>query len=139
MRLTAEAFANDRHGSQARTGTGSYHQQTAISKAGVCGISLYPDRRSVFETVVTISRDGVEYVLVGDQAVLPNGFFRATEDVDVFLKPGRNNGEKIIRALTFLPASSEMDTSWQGTGKPCRNFLELCHDAGAFGRSSSCA
>ena len=28
------------------------------------------------------------------------------------LKPGRNNGEKIIRALSFLPASSELDPSW---------------------------
>ena len=41
-----------------------------------------------------------------------NGFVRATEDVDVLLKPGRNNGEKIIRALSFLPASSELDPSW---------------------------
>lgn len=56
--------------------------------------------------------EGVEYVLIGGQAVRLNGFVRATEDVDVLLKPGRNNGEKIIRALSFLPASSEMDPSW---------------------------
>lgn len=56
--------------------------------------------------------EGVEYVLVGGQAVRLNGFVRATEDVDVLLKPGRNNGEKIIRALSFLPASSELDPSW---------------------------
>ena len=41
-----------------------------------------------------------------------NGFVRATEDVDVLLKPGRNNGEKIIRVLSFLSASSELDLSW---------------------------
>ena len=56
--------------------------------------------------------EGVEYVLVGGQAVRLNGFVRATEDVDVLLKPGRANGEKIIRALSFLPASSELDISW---------------------------
>ncbi|MBC7621578.1 MAG: hypothetical protein H7293_21800 [Candidatus Saccharibacteria bacterium] len=54
-------------------------------------------------------KEGVEYVLVGGQAVRLNGFVRATEDVDVLLKPGRNNGEKIIHALSFLPASSELD------------------------------
>ena len=54
----------------------------------------------------------VEYVLIGGQAVRLNGFVRATEDVDVLLKPGRNNGEKIIRALSFLSASSELDLSW---------------------------
>ena len=50
--------------------------------------------------------------MVGGQAVRLNGFVRATEDVDVLLKPGRNNGEKIIRALSFLPASSALDPSW---------------------------
>lgn len=54
----------------------------------------------------------VEYVLIGGQAVRLNGFVRATEDVDVLLKPGRNNGEKTIRALSFLSASSELDLSW---------------------------
>ena len=54
----------------------------------------------------------VEYVLIGGQAVRLNGFVRATEDVDVLLKPGRNNREKIIRALSFLSASSELDHSW---------------------------
>lgn len=56
--------------------------------------------------------ENVEYVLVGGQAVRLNGFVRATEDVDVLLKPGRTNGEKIIRALSFLQASSELDISW---------------------------
>ena len=50
--------------------------------------------------------------MVGGQAVRLNGFVRATEDVDVLLKPGRNNFEKIIRALSFLPASSALDPSW---------------------------
>lgn len=35
--------------------------------------------------------EGVEYVLIGGQAVRLNGFVRATEDVDVLLKPGRAN------------------------------------------------
>ncbi len=56
--------------------------------------------------------EGVEYVLVGGQAVRLNGFVRATEDVDVLLKPGRSNGERTIRALGFLAASAELDPAW---------------------------
>ena len=56
--------------------------------------------------------EGVEYVLGGGQAVRLNGYLRATEDVDVLVKPTRANGEKIIRALSFLVASKELDAAW---------------------------
>ncbi len=55
---------------------------------------------------------GVEYVLVGGQAVRLNGYLRATEDIDVLVKATRMNGEKIIRALDFLPSSQELDPDW---------------------------
>lgn len=54
----------------------------------------------------------VEYVLVGGQAVRLNGYLRATEDVDVLVKPTRANGERVIRALNFLAASRELDAGW---------------------------
>lgn len=56
--------------------------------------------------------EGVEYVLVGGQAVRLNGYLRATEDVDVLVKPTRSNGERVIRALNFLAASRELDAGW---------------------------
>jgi hypothetical protein len=56
--------------------------------------------------------EGVEYVLVGGQAVRLNGYLRATEDIDVLVKPTRINGEKIIRALSFLESSRELDADW---------------------------
>jgi len=56
--------------------------------------------------------EGVDYVLVGGQAMRLNGYLRATEDVDVLVKPTRANGEKIIRALSFLVASRELDAAW---------------------------
>ncbi len=58
------------------------------------------------------AEEGVEYVLVGGQAVRLNGFVRATEDVDVLVRTGRENGERIKRALDFLPSASEIDTEW---------------------------
>jgi len=60
--------------------------------------------------------EGVEYVLVGGQAVRLNGYLRATEDVDVLVKGSRANGEKIIRALSFLESSSELDPRWFSPG-----------------------
>lgn len=54
----------------------------------------------------------VEYVLVGGQAVRLNGYLRATEDVDLLVRPTRLNGERIIRALDFLDSSRELDAAW---------------------------
>ncbi len=54
----------------------------------------------------------VEYVLVGGQAVRLNGYLRATEDIDVLVRATRANGEKIIRALSFLASSRELDAQW---------------------------
>ena len=56
--------------------------------------------------------EGVEYVLVGGQAVRLHGFVRATEDIDVLLRPTRENGERVIRALNFLESSRELDPAW---------------------------
>ena len=56
--------------------------------------------------------EGVEYVLIGGQAVRLNGYLRATEDIDVLVKATRVNGERIIRALSFLDSSKELDAQW---------------------------
>ena len=56
--------------------------------------------------------EGVEYVLVGGQAVRLNGFVRATEDIDVLIRPGLENGAKVKRALDFLPSAKELKTEW---------------------------
>ena len=57
-------------------------------------------------------QEGVEYVLVGGQAVRLNGYVRATEDIDVLVKASRDNGERIIRALDFLKSSEELNADW---------------------------
>ena len=56
--------------------------------------------------------EGVEYVLVGGQAVRLNGFLRATEDIDVLVRPGLENGEKVKRALDFLPSAKDLKSEW---------------------------
>lgn len=54
----------------------------------------------------------VEYVLVGGQAVRLNGYVRATEDVDVLVRASRENGERIKRAMSFLPSAADIDAGW---------------------------
>jgi len=56
--------------------------------------------------------EGVEYILVGGQAVRLNGYLRAAEDIEVLVQPTRDNGEKIIRAMDFLPSSKDLDAGW---------------------------
>ena len=55
---------------------------------------------------------GVRYILVGGQAVRLNGFLRATEDIDILLPSSIENGRRVIRALDFLPSSSELQPEW---------------------------
>ena len=59
-----------------------------------------------------LHRENVEYVLVGGQAVRLNGFLRETEDVDVLVAGTREYGERVKRALAFLPYSQDIDPVW---------------------------
>jgi hypothetical protein len=56
--------------------------------------------------------EGVEYVLIGGQAVRLNGYLRATEDVDVLVRATALNGQRIIRAMAFLESSKDLDPAW---------------------------
>jgi len=56
--------------------------------------------------------EGVAYVLVGGHAVRLNGFNRNTEDIDILLPSSLENGSKVIKALSFLPSSKELDVEW---------------------------
>ena len=55
-----------------------------------------------------LREEGVEYVLVGGQAVRLNGFLQATEDVGVLLRPTRENGERVKRVLDFLASAPDL-------------------------------
>ncbi len=42
---------------------------------------------------------GVDYLVTGGYAVNLYGYTRMTEDVDIFFKPDKNNGKKLLKAL----------------------------------------
>ena len=56
--------------------------------------------------------EGVQYVVVGGQAVRLNGFVRATEDIDILLPSSIENGRRVIRALAFLPSGKDLQADW---------------------------
>ncbi len=56
--------------------------------------------------------EGVQYILIGGQAVRLNGFVRATEDIDILLPSSIDNGRKVIQALAFLSSSKDLDPAW---------------------------
>lgn len=56
--------------------------------------------------------EGVTYVLVGGHAVRLNGFNRNTEAIDILLPSSVENGRKVIKALSFLPCSNELEENW---------------------------
>lgn len=58
------------------------------------------------------AQEGVQYVLVGGHAVRLNGFVRSTEDIDILLPSSIDNGRKVIRALSFLASSVDLQPEW---------------------------
>jgi hypothetical protein len=62
--------------------------------------------------ILRFERDAVPYALCGGMAMAVHGFVRATEDIDILLPSSLENGRRVIRALQFLPSSSDLDASW---------------------------
>lgn len=71
---------------------------------------MEPD--ALLDLLRRFQREGVKYILVGGQAVRLNGFVRATEDIDILLPSSIENGRRVIRALSFLPSSQELEPEW---------------------------
>jgi len=68
-----------------------------------------PDLHSLLKF---LQQNGVDYILVGGQAVRLHGFNRATEDIDLIVPFDEENGEKLIRSLGFLESSKKLQAWW---------------------------
>jgi hypothetical protein len=51
------------------------------------------------KVLASFEREGLEYVLIGGTALNLHGIIRATEDIDVFIRPTPENVERLRRAL----------------------------------------
>ena len=65
---------------------------------------------------------GVDYVLIGGYALYALGYQRGTVDIDLVLRPTREQGEKTKRALSVLPdgVANELDPDWFTEGETIR-------------------
>lgn len=70
------------------------------------------DEDGLLKLLRRFQAEGVQYVLVGGQAVRLNGFVRATEDIDILLPSSIENGRRVIRALDFLPSAADLQADW---------------------------
>jgi hypothetical protein len=67
------------------------------------------DLARLVELFRALEREGVEYVLVGGVAVNFHGLSRATQDVDLFVRPTRENVERLKAALQAVFADGCID------------------------------
>lgn len=68
-----------------------------------------PDLRTLF---TSLQENGVNYILIGGQALALHGYVRATEDIDLVVPFDEDNGKKLIKSLAFLKSSSELESEW---------------------------
>jgi len=52
--------------------------------------------------IQALNKEGVEYVLIGGVAISLHGLIRATEDIDIFIRPDSQNVERLRAALRHL-------------------------------------
>lgn len=69
-----------------------------------------------------LDEQGVDYVLIGGYALYALGYQRGTVDIDLVLRPTREQGEKTKRALSVLPdgVANELDPDWFTEGETIR-------------------
>jgi hypothetical protein len=53
----------------------------------------------LFSVIEALEQEGVEYVVIGGAAVNAHGLVRATEDLDLMIRPTPENVDKLRRAL----------------------------------------
>ncbi len=57
---------------------------------------MFADLKKLF---VLFNRYNVDYLIIGGYAVNLYGYSRMTEDVDILFKPGKINGNKLVKVL----------------------------------------
>lgn len=63
----------------------------------------------VVQFLQALEKETVEYVLVGAVALNIHGILRATQDVDIFVRPDRENVERLKRALRAVWDDPEIE------------------------------
>lgn len=72
--------------------------------------------------LAALNDEGVDYLLIGGYALYALGYQRGTTDIDLLLRPTREQGERTRRALLRLPdqIARELDPAWFDEGETIR-------------------
>ena len=72
--------------------------------------------------LAALEAEGVEYLLIGGYALFALGYERGTTDIDLLLRPTRDQGERTRRALLRLPdqVARDLDPEWFAEGETIR-------------------
>ena len=60
--------------------------------------------RDFFEMLAALSAAGVEFLIVGAYAMAAYGLPRATGDIDIWVRPTRDNAERVMHAVRTFGA-----------------------------------
>ena len=61
------------------------------------------------QVIASLEREGVEYAVIGGVALSIHGLVRATEDLDLFVRPTPDNIERLRRALRAVWDDPEIE------------------------------
>lgn len=72
--------------------------------------------------IAALAAEQVDYILIGGYALYALGYQRATTDIDLLLRPTREQGERAQRALLTLPdkVAMQLDPAWFVEGQTIR-------------------
>lgn len=62
--------------------------------------------RDFAEMLSAFSEAGAEFLVIGAHALAAHGIVRATGDLDIWVRPTRENAERVMRALMVLALPS---------------------------------
>jgi hypothetical protein len=66
-----------------------------------------PSNQDFKDLFVELNAHGVEFLIVGAHALAAHGHVRATKDLDVWVRPDRQNAPRVMRALSAFGAPTE--------------------------------
>jgi hypothetical protein len=80
-----------------------------------------------------LSEEKVKFILVGAYVLAAHGYPRSTRDIDLWIKPERNNAEAIMRALLRFGAPDDTISSAEPKILPARKCskkkIDIVHPA----------
>jgi predicted nucleotidyltransferase len=72
--------------------------------------------------LTALHQEHVDYLLIGGYALYTLGYQRGTTDIDLLMRPTREQGERAQRALLLLPdkVAKDLDPDWFSEGETIR-------------------